>query len=195
MIDALASGALDMDALLARVYDDTPRALWPWRAGPWRRTLESSWQRIAWRERARGCPSGRETRDRKIRVRAGERPLMELEREILKTFTTVAAPDEVLNLLANVPDSARHMPDVETVVANDDGHCWTMKKLGAGKISHQATYTSRFVADASVARSPGGPAGTSRFLGARPVARGGSRRGSVVHLRSSFSVRLPFLRC
>ena len=29
VIDALASGALDMDALLARVYDDTPRALWP----------------------------------------------------------------------------------------------------------------------------------------------------------------------
>ena len=29
VIDALVSGALDMDALLARVYDDTPLALWP----------------------------------------------------------------------------------------------------------------------------------------------------------------------
>ena len=117
---------------------------------------------------------------------------MELEREILKTFTTVAAPDEVLNLLANVPESARHMPDVETVVANDDGHCWTMRKLGAGKISHQATYTSRFVADASAGTVTWGARrdlGNSWAHGQwRVEARDG---GSVVHLRSSFGVRLP----
>lgn len=117
---------------------------------------------------------------------------MELEREITITFTTRATPERVLGLLSNVVESSRHMPDVESVLENDDGHCWTMKKLGAGKISHQATYTSRFVPD---------PDALTVTWGARPDlgnswAHGQWRieaaaDGSSVTLCSSFGVRLP----
>lgn len=84
------------------------------------------------------------------------------------------------------------MPDVERIEACPDGHRWLMKKLGAGKISLQAEYCSRFIADevaqtVTWTRRP--DLGNSWAEGAWRVTARGS--GSEVHLRSVFGVNLP----
>lgn len=117
---------------------------------------------------------------------------MELSREIVRTFHTSASPSRVLELLGDVPESAAHMPDVERVELCADGHRWLMKRLGAGKISLQAVYCSRFVADPEALTVVWGPRrdlGNSWAQGEWRVREHGV--GSEVHLRSVFGVNLP----
>lgn len=117
---------------------------------------------------------------------------MELSREIVKTFRTSASPARVLALLGDVPASGAHMPDVERIEACADGHRWSMKRLGAGKISLQAVYCSRFVADSEALTVTWGPRpdlGNSWAEGQWQVRP--ESVGSEVLLRSVFGVSLP----
>jgi len=58
-----------------------------------------------------------------------------------------AAIDEVYALLADVPDSTRHFPDLEKVVRHEDGYLWTVKKAGVGRLSAQMIYCCRYTSD------------------------------------------------
>lgn len=117
---------------------------------------------------------------------------MELEREINLTFVTTADPATTLALLGDVPEASRHMPDVARVEATADGHRWTMKKLGMGKVSHQAVYCSEFITDAANGTVTWGARrdlGNSWAHGAWTVRAEGT--GAHVHLCSSFGVQMP----
>ncbi len=60
----------------------------------------------------------------------------------------VPAPiDEVYALLADVPDSTRHFPDLERVVRHDGGYLWYVKKAGIGRLSAQMVYACRYSSD------------------------------------------------
>ncbi len=117
---------------------------------------------------------------------------MELSREIVRTFQTSASPSRVIELLGDVPRSGAHMPDVERIDACADGHRWSMKRLGAGRVSLQAVYCSRFVADLEALTVTWGPRpdlGNSWAEGEWQVSVRGA--GSEVRLRSVFGVNLP----
>jgi len=69
---------------------------------------------------------------------------------IQKEFDTSCAPDNVYELLANVPRSASHFPKVDQLVdLGDNTYRWEMEKIGIGSYTLQQTiYASRYNADA-----------------------------------------------
>lgn len=57
----------------------------------------------------------------------------------------VPAPlPEVFKVLADVPDSAAHFPEVERLESHGAGYTWHMKRLGWGKLSLQIVYSSQY---------------------------------------------------
>jgi len=69
---------------------------------------------------------------------------------IQKEFDTSCAPDNVYELLANVPRSASHFPKVDKLVdLGDNTYRWEMEKIGIGSYTLQQTiYASHYKADA-----------------------------------------------
>ncbi|NTW52587.1 MAG: SRPBCC family protein [Chlorobiaceae bacterium] len=59
---------------------------------------------------------------------------------VSKDFETPASPDQVFALLADVPESASHFPDVEKLEDMGGGAFrWTMEKIGIGDHTLQQT--------------------------------------------------------
>lgn len=70
--------------------------------------------------------------------------------EFKQGFRVPASPAAVFDLLADVPRSVGHFPELKQLVPLGEGaYRWEMKPLGAAGISHQVIYASRYVADAA----------------------------------------------
>ncbi len=64
-------------------------------------------------------------------------------------FEVDASLGEVFGLLADVPRSVSHFPDVAQLVPTDAGtYRWEMEPVGALNIQHQVIYACRYVNDA-----------------------------------------------
>ena len=93
----------------------------------------------------------------------------------------VPAPiEDVYALLADVPDSTRHFPDLERVVRHEGGYLWTVKKAGVGRLSAQMIYACRYTSDdaARTVRSDAieGAGNTTVYGSWRLEERGGRTR-------------------
>jgi carbon monoxide dehydrogenase subunit G len=69
---------------------------------------------------------------------------MDLNASVSRSLQTTATPDQVYALLADVPRSVAHFPDLEALVPTGDIYEWRLKKLGAGPLIFQVVYASRY---------------------------------------------------
>ncbi|HWR01476.1 MAG TPA: SRPBCC family protein [Chlorobaculum sp.] len=71
---------------------------------------------------------------------------------VSKDFETPASPDQVFALLADVPKSASHFPDVEKLEdMGDNTFRWTMEKIGIGDHTLQQTiYACTYRSDSAL---------------------------------------------
>lgn len=64
-------------------------------------------------------------------------------------FAVSAPLDHVFDLLADVPRSVSHFPEVTQLIPTDiDTYRWEMQPVGALKIQHQVVYACRYIRDA-----------------------------------------------
>lgn len=95
-----------------------------------------------------------------------------------RTFVVPTPPAAVHAVLADVPDSAAHFPSVLSVVADQGGWRWTFEPLGAGPLTLQIVYASRYTSDPkalTVTWAPIPTVGNTRIEGAwrlRPEGAG-----------------------
>lgn len=74
---------------------------------------------------------------------------MKIPVDIAERFTVPARLNAAFALLADVPRSVSHFPDIQHLVDLGGGiYRWELKPLGAAGISHQVVYASQYVADA-----------------------------------------------
>jgi carbon monoxide dehydrogenase subunit G len=75
--------------------------------------------------------------------------MLDLHAVITKQADVAATPARALEVLRDVQLSAKHMPDVESVVRIGDEEVfeWTMQKLGAGQVSLQVKYRARYTVE------------------------------------------------
>ena len=103
---------------------------------------------------------------------------------------------ERFKVLAEVPNSVSHFPDLVSLTPEGGGYTWRMKKLGVGKVSLQAVYACRYSNDPqqlSVWWEPVEGVGNSRVSGRWTLAPAGS--GTQVTLENQFAMtfKLPKL--
>jgi len=73
--------------------------------------------------------------------------MLELTNHFVKTVEVTAAPAEVYAVVADVPDSVNHFPELESLVPERGGYTWTLARMGKGKLSHQLVYACRYECD------------------------------------------------
>lgn len=64
-----------------------------------------------------------------------------------RTMTVPASPKQVFALLADVPDSVAHFPDVESLVFDNGGYTWRLTKAGLPGFQMEIIYACRYVSD------------------------------------------------
>ncbi|TXH02912.1 MAG: hypothetical protein E6R07_14035 [Nevskiaceae bacterium] len=75
---------------------------------------------------------------------------MKIPVELADQFSVGASLETAFELLADVPRSVSHFPDIAKLQPLGDGaYRWELKPLGAAGIQHQVVYASRYVADAA----------------------------------------------
>ncbi|MBX6420484.1 MAG: SRPBCC family protein [Nevskia sp.] len=75
---------------------------------------------------------------------------MKIPIRALARFAVRATPQTAFALLADVPRSARHFPEVESLEDEGGGvYRWRLEPVGALGIRHQVVYACRYTADAS----------------------------------------------
>ena len=73
---------------------------------------------------------------------------MQIAVEIADKFHVTADLKTSFALLADVPRSVNHFPDMQKLQDEGNGrYCWYLKPLGAAGISHQVIYACVYVAD------------------------------------------------
>lgn len=73
---------------------------------------------------------------------------MDIPCRVVRGVDTPAAPDAVYALLADIPRSVAHFPDVESVVPEGDAWVWRLRRAGAGPLTFQVVYGARYRFDA-----------------------------------------------
>jgi len=122
--------------------------------------------------------------------------VIELSNALTRAIEVAAGPDACYALVADVPDSAAHFPQLEELVPEGGGYTWRLEKVGAGKLSLQAIYGSRYDMDPEarrVAWSPIEGVGNARVSGAWTITPQGD--GARLDFTNSFTltVNLPRL--
>lgn len=117
---------------------------------------------------------------------------MELKSHTRKSITTRADPDAVYALLADVPRSVAHFPDLESIALEKGLYFWRMKKLGVGPVQFQVTYGAKYTFDpatraVSWESAPG--AGNTQVTGRWVIEPGGQTRFT---LDTAFCFEAPF---
>mgnify|MGYP001502792048 CR=1 FL=1 len=119
--------------------------------------------------------------------------MIELLLEQQRSFETPAAPAQAFALLGAIPDSAAHFPGLEALIpVPPDGYTWRLEKTGVGKLSLQASWTSRYTYEPEQGRVswtplPGG--GNSQVSGQwRITPRAG---GSRIEFQNRALLTLP----
>jgi hypothetical protein len=104
------------------------------------------------------------------------------------TMQLDASPDEVFDVVANVPDSVSHFADVQDLEPHGDGFRWTLLPAGHGRMSLQLQYGCRYTTDTRnprVSWTPIDGVGTARVHGhwaIDPLPGGGTRLTLHNHL-------------
>lgn len=75
---------------------------------------------------------------------------MELKSQVFRGVSTRADADAVYALLADVPRSVAHFPEMESLTYENGAYVWRMKKLGAGPVSFQVVYAAVYSFDPAV---------------------------------------------
>lgn len=70
--------------------------------------------------------------------------MLEIATRVTRSVDTSAGPDAVYALLADVPRSVAHFPDVESVGPDGDVWIWVLRRQGAGPIQFQVHYGARY---------------------------------------------------
>jgi ribosome-associated toxin RatA of RatAB toxin-antitoxin module len=103
---------------------------------------------------------------------------------------------KAFDLLADVPDSASHYPKVDQLIDKGDGaYRWEMEKIGAGKISLQTVYTSRYVSDeaaGTIVWDPVDDEGTSSFVSGNWKIESTGDNSCKVTLDTTCTAHFPF---
>jgi hypothetical protein len=72
---------------------------------------------------------------------------MELKSHTIRTAVTRASADATYALLADVPRSVAHFPDLAALTEVDGLFQWQLKKVGVGPLSFQSAYAARYAFD------------------------------------------------
>ena len=110
--------------------------------------------------------------------------MLELTNRFVKTVEVTAAPADVHAVLADVPDSVNHFPDLESLVPERGGYTWTLARMGKGKLSHQLVYACRYDCDPdvpSVAWTPIDGVGNAHVSGRWIIEPSGSGTRLTLH--------------
>ena len=73
--------------------------------------------------------------------------MLELRSHFERTIDVRATPSEVYDVVADVPDSVAHFPDLESLVPERDSYRWTLKRAGVGRLSMQLVYACCYRTD------------------------------------------------
>jgi carbon monoxide dehydrogenase subunit G len=109
-----------------------------------------------------------------------------------------AAPAaRVFSLLADVPASAAHFPQVERLQPlGDSTYRWQLQKLGGGRVSLQTVYAARYRADRKALQvqwQPVAGIGNARIGGSWTLQAQGRRTRARLQLQGEIDVALPGL--
>lgn len=69
---------------------------------------------------------------------------MQLKSHSMRAAVTRASPDLTYALLADVPRSVAHFPDMDSLTQQDGLYVWKMKKVGVGPLSFQTYYAAQY---------------------------------------------------
>jgi len=120
---------------------------------------------------------------------------MDIRSTVHRALDTPADVDRVYALLADVPGSIAHFPDVESVVPRGEHWEWKLRRMGAGPIQFQVHYASRYRLDPAaraVAWDAVPGVGNTRVDGAWTIVpRPGGARFTM---DAAFTVATPFPR-
>ncbi len=73
--------------------------------------------------------------------------MLELSSRVQRSIEVSAPPEKVYAVVADVPDSVAHFPEVEALMPDGDAYRWTLKKAGVGKMAMQLVYACRYLTD------------------------------------------------
>lgn len=120
---------------------------------------------------------------------------MDVTTHLVRAAETPAPVDAVYALLADIPRSIAHFPDVDTVVERDGVWEWRLRRLGAGPLQFQVHYGARYHMDAGardVRWSAVPEVGNTRVEGRWHLAPHGA--GTRFTLDARFLLATPFPR-
>ena len=118
---------------------------------------------------------------------------MHLEASLTRHITVAAAPDTVIALLSNVPDSSAHFPTLLSLVSEQGGYTWTLAPVRVKGISVQLIYGCRYTTVGhTVSWVPISGVGNCAVSGKWTVTPSGS--GSRVELESHVDVTIKLPR-
>lgn len=113
--------------------------------------------------------------------------------DVTREFDVAAPVAEVFEVLADVPRSASHFPQVKRLTDLGDAvFRWEMEKVGAGQLSIQTVYASRYTSDrkkGSVTWEPVEGEGNAAIAGSWSIRK--KKAGSHLVLRIQGHLRLP----
>lgn len=112
-----------------------------------------------------------------------------------KTFDVNADVDRVFDLLANVPESASHYPNVDKLNDKGDGvYEWVMEEIGVANFSHQVIYSSKYVSDKAAGTIEWTPVGgNSDISGNWKLSDNGSGTTCVFTVNADLDIPVPRL--
>lgn len=112
-------------------------------------------------------------------------------------FDVRAGADEVYAVLADVPASASHFPQVERLIdLGGNSYRWELHKVGVAPVEIQTVYACRYAADPkkrTVRWSPLPGVGNARIGGSWTVTRKKKSTHLVLDIEGEVSVALPGL--
>lgn len=108
-------------------------------------------------------------------------------------FTVKAPPEEVFDLVSDVPRSARHFPKLDKLTDLGDGaYRWETANLGRAQINVQILYACKYVSDrqqGSVVWTPVKGEGNAQVGGSWKVS--GAGKGTALQFKVNATVDLP----
>ena len=118
---------------------------------------------------------------------------MKIAVNVKQRFRVPATPEQSFALLADVPRSISHFPNLQRLVPQGEGvYRWEMEPVAAVGVSHQLVYACRYASDAGAARvtwTPVANVGNGQIEGAwELLAEGG---GTLIRFYTSGALEVP----
>ena len=114
---------------------------------------------------------------------------------VIRDFYTLATPQQVYEVLADVPTSVSHFPQVEQLVAlGDDKYRWEMERMGTQNHYFQVRYVTRYTRSETEKWIRWTPIkeGNGSFSGCWEIRQDGNK--THVHFENAGYLELPLPR-